>query len=46
MEIVTFDVSGEVSGIIVEGKIRPSRVGNDPNRPDVKNERKIQVIHP
>lgn len=43
VEIVTFDVSGEVSGIIVEGKIRPSRVGDDPNRPDVNNERKIQV---
>ena len=46
MEIVTFDVSGEISGIIVEGKIRPSRVGDDPNRPNVNNERKIQVTHP
>ena len=43
VDIVTFDVSGEISGIIVEGKVRPSRVGDDPNRPDLKYERKIQV---
>ena len=44
VEIVTFDVSGFVSGIINEGKLSPSRVGDpNPNRPKEKFERKIQV---
>jgi len=41
VEIVTFDDSGFVSGIIVEGKIRPSKVGDAMNA--LKTEKSIQV---
>ena len=44
VQIVTFDISDVLSGITIEGKVRPSRVDDpDPNRPDKKNERKIMV---
>ena len=41
VEIVTFDVSDFVSGIVVEGKVRPSKVGDPSN--DLKIDRSIQV---
>jgi hypothetical protein len=41
VEIVTFDVSDFVSGIVVEGKVRPSKVGDPSN--DLKIDKSIQV---
>ena len=44
MEIVTFEVSDVLSGIMPDGKTRPSRIDDpNPNRSDKKYERKIQV---
>jgi len=44
VEIVNFDVSDVLSGIIVEGKVKPSRIDDpNPGRSDKKYERKIQV---
>ena len=46
VEIVTFEVSDVLSGIMLDGKVRPSRIDDpNPGRSDKKYERKIQVIH-
>ena len=46
VEMVNFDVSDVLSGIIVEGKVKPSRVDDpNPGRSDKKYERKIQVSY-
>ena len=43
VEVVNFDVSNYVSGIIVEGKQKPSRIEGDPDRPQMFYERQIEV---
>jgi len=44
VEIVTFEVSDVLSGIMLDGKVRPSRIDDpNPGRSDKKYERKIQV---
>jgi len=43
VEVVKFDVSKYVSGILVEGKQKPSRMEGDPNRPHMFYERTIEV---
>ena len=45
VEVVNFDVSKYVSGILVEGKQKPSRMEGDPDRPQMFYERQIEVSH-
>ena len=46
VEIVTFEVSDVLSGIMLDGKVRPSRIDDpNPGRSDKKYERKIQVLN-
>ena len=45
VEVVNFDVSNYVSGIIVEGKQKPSRIEGDPDRPQMFYERQIEVSY-
>ena len=43
VEVVKFKVSNFVSGILVDGKIDPSRMEGNPNRPNAFYERTIEV---
>ena len=43
VEIVNFQVSNYISGIVIEGKQNPARMEGDPNRKKASYERKIEV---
>ena len=43
VEVVKFKVSNFVSGILIDGKIDPSRMEGNPNRPNAFYERTIEV---